>query len=662
MKHFLLSCLLIAVSQISRGQDIGQIIAETNLDSLVKTVRVLTGEDSTYVNGTKILIKTRSNYYSEDGNASASDYIKGRLLKYDLKVEDQVFDYTGRNILATQTGTGNPDSIYIICAHYDAVDFYCADDDASGVSAVIEAARILSDHCFDYTILYALWDNEEDGLIGSDYYAQIAYSEGYTIAGVLNVEMIGYDSNSDMKFEINTNNIPASLAVKDELLSTINNYSLSLIPVVVNPGNPMSDHSSFWNYDFGAVVFSELFFEGDGNPYYHSEEDRISKFNLQYFKELTKLGVGTIASLANLKPSCQTVTKTLSVAPGNQNAGPAAGSTSFTITSNTNWTVSDDAAWLTITSSGGSNNGTITAGYDANTSTSSRVATVTVSGSGVNSQIVTVTQEGAKTLTVSPGNQNTGPSAGSTSFTITSNTTWTVTDDAAWLTINTSGGSNNGTITAVYDATTSTSSRVATVTVSGSGVNSQIVTVTQEGVQLYLNTSLTSLSVSSEEGASGTFNIVSNTNWTTSSSETWLILSSNNGTGDATITVTVQNNPTANSRNSVVTVRATGVSDKTVTVTQAGSPTGIDETENDRIKIYPNPAKDHLIIKTDNYSDMPDYSIRIVSLPGTIVFETKVTEPFYQLNLSELPGKGIYILQVFDNKSATKTLRKIIIQ
>jgi acetylornithine deacetylase/succinyl-diaminopimelate desuccinylase-like protein len=125
MRQFLLSCLLIAVSLISRGQDIGELIAETSLDSLVKTVRALTGEDSTYVNGTKILIKTRSNYYSEDGNASASDYIKGRLLKYDLKVEDQVFDYAGRNILATQPGKGNPDSIYIICAHYDAVDFYC---------------------------------------------------------------------------------------------------------------------------------------------------------------------------------------------------------------------------------------------------------------------------------------------------------------------------------------------------------------------------------------------------------------------------------------------------------------------------------------------------------------------------------------------------------
>jgi Zn-dependent M28 family amino/carboxypeptidase len=87
------------------------------------------------------------------------------------------------------------------------------------VSAVIEAARILSDHCFDYTILYALWDNEEDGGIGSDYYAQIAYSEGYTIAGVLNIEMLGYDSNNDMKFEINTNNMPASLALKDELIS-----------------------------------------------------------------------------------------------------------------------------------------------------------------------------------------------------------------------------------------------------------------------------------------------------------------------------------------------------------------------------------------------------------------------------------------------------------
>jgi hypothetical protein len=575
MKHFLLTCLLFAVGLISQGQDIGQLIAETSLDSLVKTVRALTGEDSTYVNGTKILIKTRSNYYSEEGNASASDYIKERLLKYGLEVEDQVFDYTGRNILGIQTGTGNPDSIYIICAHYDAVDFYCADDNASGVSAVIEAARILSDHCFDYTILYALWDNEEDGLVGSDYFAQIAYSENYTIAGVLNIEMLGYDSNNDTRFEINTNNLPASLAVKDELLNTINNNGLSLIPVVVNPGNPMSDHSSFWNYGFGAVVYSELFFEGDGNPYYHSDEDRINKFNLQYFKELTKLGVGTIAALAGLNPSCQTENKTLSVTPGNRDTDPAAGSTSFAITSNTTWTVSDDAAWLTISPSGGSNNGTITAGYDENTSTRSRVANVTIAGSGVNPQIVTVTQEGAR---------------------------------------------------------------------------------------LYLNTSLTSLSIGSEAGATGTFNITSNINWTVSSSETWLAISSNNGTGNAIITVTAQNNPAANSRNSIVTVHASGVPDVSVTVSQAGAPTGVDETENDRFKIYPNPAKDHIIINTGNYTEIPDYSIRIISLSGTIVFEAKVTEPVFRINLSEWPGNGVYILQVRDNKSATKTLRKIIIR
>ena len=74
------------------------------------------------------------------------------------------------------------DDIYIICAHYDSVTTYCADDNASSVAAVIEAARILSGECFDFTIVYALWDQEEIGLVGSEYYAFVNQQE---ILGVL---------------------------------------------------------------------------------------------------------------------------------------------------------------------------------------------------------------------------------------------------------------------------------------------------------------------------------------------------------------------------------------------------------------------------------------------------------------------------------------------
>ncbi len=79
-----------------------------------------------------------------------------------------------------------PDEKYMICAHYDTVADHCADDNASGTAIVMEAARILHNYEFPYTIVYALWDQEEIGLIGSSYYAQQAASNNDQILGVLN--------------------------------------------------------------------------------------------------------------------------------------------------------------------------------------------------------------------------------------------------------------------------------------------------------------------------------------------------------------------------------------------------------------------------------------------------------------------------------------------
>ena len=53
---------------------------------------------------------------------------------------------------------------------------------------------------------------------------------------------------------------------------------------------------------FSAICFSEAFYGGDSNPYYHSINDRIDKFNLPYFHELTKLAVASISTLAIENP------------------------------------------------------------------------------------------------------------------------------------------------------------------------------------------------------------------------------------------------------------------------------------------------------------------------------------------------------------------------
>ncbi len=181
---------------------VAEIINQTNLDSLVSFVRILSGEDSVWIGNTRVLIQNRGS----SGGDLAADYLIQKLESYNLEVYDQVYSSTGRNVYAVQEGYLYPEKQYIICAHYDAVDVYCADDNASGVAAVIEAARILSKYDFKYTLIYALWDEEEIGLVGSNYYASQASSNQDEIQGVLNMDMLAWDGNNDGLLDIHTQN------------------------------------------------------------------------------------------------------------------------------------------------------------------------------------------------------------------------------------------------------------------------------------------------------------------------------------------------------------------------------------------------------------------------------------------------------------------------
>ncbi|MCK7525376.1 MAG: BACON domain-containing protein [Ignavibacteriales bacterium] len=95
----------------------------------------------------------------------------------------------------------------------------------------------------------------------------------------------------------------------------------------------------------------------------------------------------------------------------------------FTVESNTSWTVSDNATWLTVSPENGTGNGAIIAAYEENTTTAQRIGTITVTGGGI-TKTVTVTQSAtAFTLTVTPQNQSVTNASGSTQFTVESNTT-----------------------------------------------------------------------------------------------------------------------------------------------------------------------------------------------------------------------------------------------
>jgi len=283
------------------AQNIQDIINQTSLDNVTLYVNELSGEVPTTVGGNTETITHR---VSNSGNNLAADYIKEKLTGFGLSITDQIYTpgvNGGRNIIATQTGVTNPNNIYLIGAHYDSVSYYGADDNASGTAAIIELARILSQYCTDNTIVYALWDQEEIGLNGSAYYAQQAQANGDNILGAFNIDMMGYDGNDDKHFDIDVRPIANSIAMKDDIISVLNNptYGIDLIVNVVNPGTYSSDHSSFWNQGYSAILFGENWKTNDITPGYHSSNDRIGLFNMPYYHKMCKLVVAYIATVAS---------------------------------------------------------------------------------------------------------------------------------------------------------------------------------------------------------------------------------------------------------------------------------------------------------------------------------------------------------------------------
>lgn len=104
------------------------------------------------------------------------------------------------DVVAIQRGTGDPDRVIIISGHIDSRvtdvmnftdDAPGANDDASGVAAVLEAARVLSKHRFDATLVFAVLSGEEQGLLGGKILADYATAQGWRVEANLNNDIVG---------------------------------------------------------------------------------------------------------------------------------------------------------------------------------------------------------------------------------------------------------------------------------------------------------------------------------------------------------------------------------------------------------------------------------------------------------------------------------------
>ncbi|RQP22971.1 M20/M25/M40 family metallo-hydrolase [Piscinibacter terrae] len=110
------------------------------------------------------------------------------------------------DVVAIQRGTSDPERVILITGHLDSrvsdvmnatSDAPGANDDASGVAAVIEAARVLSKHKFRATLVYAALSGEEQGLHGGKVLADHAKQQGWQVQADLNNDIIGNSRGGD---------------------------------------------------------------------------------------------------------------------------------------------------------------------------------------------------------------------------------------------------------------------------------------------------------------------------------------------------------------------------------------------------------------------------------------------------------------------------------
>jgi hypothetical protein len=118
---------------------------------------------------------------------------------------------TESSVIATLRGT-EPGRIYVMSSHYDDCDSHCtdgagiapgADDNASSVAAVLEAARVMAGSQFKGTIVFACFDGEELGLWGSNHFAREEAAQNAPILAVLNNDIIGNSTGGDGVHEPN---------------------------------------------------------------------------------------------------------------------------------------------------------------------------------------------------------------------------------------------------------------------------------------------------------------------------------------------------------------------------------------------------------------------------------------------------------------------------
>ncbi len=227
------------------------------------------------------------------------------------ETEDERFPTV--NVIAELPGAEHPEEVVVVGAHYDAY-YSGADDNSSGVSALLEMARLAAGKRFARTVRFVGFDLEEIGLVGSTRYVQSR--PGEEIVASLIFDCIGYkDARPGAQQGLPGFPIPST---GDFLAAVANAHSRprleelyavgerlgygGFLRGVVTPkdgsgpasGNLMrSDHAPFWMAGHSALFLTDT--ANFRNPHYHKDSDVPSTLDFDFLTDVTRLSAAGLS-------------------------------------------------------------------------------------------------------------------------------------------------------------------------------------------------------------------------------------------------------------------------------------------------------------------------------------------------------------------------------
>ena len=217
------------------------------------------------------------------------------------------FQYKGLwqyNVVAEITGSSGSDEVIVIGAHHDSITNANpydgntaapgADDNASGTSAVLEIARAIMKAGYqpEKTLVFQTYAAEELGLHGSKDLAQKAREDGAKIKLMINHDMISSNfSDLDNSYVV-VNYYYGSDSFREMAYDRLETFT-SLSPVK-GSASGSSDSYSFAQAGYPAVYFEEY----DFSPWYHTTDDIISNYDMEYCAEVIKASAATVITVS----------------------------------------------------------------------------------------------------------------------------------------------------------------------------------------------------------------------------------------------------------------------------------------------------------------------------------------------------------------------------